>query len=46
MSITGRLMAGFVVGLEVAPQQGIHLCLYLGIMEVVFFNEDDLEDIE
>ena len=46
MSVTGRLMAGLAFGLEFAPQQGIHLCLYLGIMEIVFFNEDELEEIE
>ena len=46
MSITGRLMAGLAFGLEFLPQKGIYLCLYLGIAEIVFFNEDELEDFE
>ena len=46
MSITGRFMTGLAFGLEFAPQRGIYLCLYLGIAEIVFFNEDELEEIE
>jgi len=39
-------MTGFAIGVEFAPHTGIYLCLYLGIMEVVFCNEKEIESIE
>ena len=44
MSIALRWMAGLVVGFEIAPAPGMYLSLYLGIIEVVFYNEEGLED--
>jgi hypothetical protein len=46
MYVAIRFMTGFAVGLEFAPQKGMYLSLYLGIIEVVFYSEEDLEDIE
>jgi hypothetical protein len=37
-------MAGFALGLEIAPAPGIYVSLYLGIAEVAFYNEEGLED--
>jgi hypothetical protein len=39
-------MAGFVVGFELSPENGIYLALYLGIAEVIFFNPEELEHDE
>jgi hypothetical protein len=40
MSVGIRLMAGFCLGFELSPGDGVYLSLYLGIAEVIFFNED------
>lgn len=44
MSIAIRFMTGFAVGLEFAPAPGVHLSLYLFIVEVAFYNQEELED--
>lgn len=44
MSIAIRLLAGFTIGFEVTPAQGVYFTLYLGIAEVAFYNEEELED--
>lgn len=43
MSIAIRLMAGFTLGFELSPQEGVYLSLYLGIAEVVFYNEEEVD---
>lgn len=44
MSIAVRFMTGFALGLEINPGPGVHVSLYLGIAEVAFYNEEELED--
>ena len=44
MSIALRLMTGFAVGFELAPAPGMYFSLYLGIAEIAFYNEEELED--
>jgi hypothetical protein len=44
MSIACRFITGFSLGLEVNAAPGVYLNLYLGIVEVVFYNEEGLED--
>ena len=44
MSTAVRFMTGFAVGIEFAPAPGMYFCLYLGIAEVAFYNEEELED--
>jgi hypothetical protein len=44
MSIALRLMAGFALGFEIAPAPGIYVSLYLGIAEVAFYNEEEMEN--
>jgi hypothetical protein len=44
LSIAIRFSAGFIVGFEINSAPGAYLNLYLGIMEVVFYDEDKLED--
>jgi hypothetical protein len=46
MQIAFRLMTGMAIGLEFTPVTGVYLHLYLGIVEVVFFNEDEIEENE
>ncbi|CAB4139157.1 hypothetical protein UFOVP337_20 [uncultured Caudovirales phage] len=44
MSIAIRLMAGFALGFEVNAAPGIYLCVYFGIAEIAFYNEEEMED--
>jgi len=44
LSIAFRLMAGFTLGFEVSPAPGVYFTVYLGIAEVAFYNEEELED--
>lgn len=44
MSIAIRLMAGFALGFEINPGPGVYVCIYLGIAEIAFYNEEELED--
>lgn len=37
-------MAGFSVGFELSPGDGVYLSLYLGIAEVIFFNDEEYND--
>jgi hypothetical protein len=39
-----RLMAGFAFGFEVSPLDGVYLQLYIGILEVTFFDPELVED--
>jgi hypothetical protein len=44
MSIAVRFSAGFILGFEIGSAPGVYLNLYLGIMELAFYDEDKLED--
>jgi len=44
MSVAIRFMGGLAFGFEIISGPGLYLCVYLGIVEVAFFNEDKLED--
>ncbi len=44
MSIAIRLMAGLALGFEVNPAPGIYVSLYLGIAEIAFYNEEEIEN--
>lgn len=44
MSIAIRLITGFVLGFEINTAPGVYVCIYLGIAEIAFYNEKELED--
>ena len=44
MSIAIRFVTGFILGFEFSPAPGVYLCVYGGIFEMAFYNEDKLED--
>lgn len=44
MSIAIRLIGGFTVGFELWSAQGVYFNLYLGFVELAFYNEEELED--
>ena len=44
MSTGFRLMGGLAFGFELNAGPGLYLCIYLGIVEIAFFDEDKLED--
>lgn len=44
MSIAIRFMAGLALGFEVNPAPGIYVSLYLGIAEIAFYNEEEIEN--
>ena len=39
-----RLMTGAALGFEIAPAPGVHVSIYLGILEIVFYNPEELEE--
>ena len=44
MSIAIRFMAGLALGFEVNAAPGIYVSLYLGIAEIAFYNEEEIEN--
>ena len=44
MHIAIRFMTGFALGFEIAPTKGVYIGLYLGILEVVFYNDSVIEE--
>jgi hypothetical protein len=44
MDIAIRWMTGFAVGLEINAVPGVYFCLYLGIAEIAFYNEEEMND--
>lgn len=44
MSIAIRLVGGFTIGFELWAAPGVYLNLYLGFVELAFYNEEELED--
>lgn len=44
MSIAIRFMTGFAVGIEINAAEGVYVSLYLGIAEIAFYNEEEMED--
>jgi hypothetical protein len=44
MSIAVRLVGGFTVGFECWSAPGVYFNLYLGFIEMAFYNEEELED--
>jgi len=39
-----RLMAGLAVGFDVNPAPGVYVSIYLGIVELAFYNPEELEE--
>lgn len=39
-----RVMTGLSVGFEIAPDEGVYLVIYLGVVEIVFISEDYVDD--
>lgn len=39
-----RFISGFTVGFEILPIEGVYFQLQLGIVELVFFNENIIEE--
>jgi hypothetical protein len=37
-------MTGVALGFEINASPGLYLCLYLGIVEIAVFNEEEMED--
>jgi len=44
MLIAIRFTTGFIVGFEFAPVDGVYFCMYLGICEIAFYNEEALDE--
>jgi hypothetical protein len=44
MEIAVRLMTGFALGLEFNAAPGVYFCLYLGIAEIAFYNEEEMDN--
>jgi len=44
MSIAIRFTTGFILGFEFTPIEGVHFCLYLGICEIAFYDEEIVDD--
>jgi len=44
MSIAVRFMTGVALGFEINPGPGVYISVYLGIAEIAFYNEEELED--
>jgi hypothetical protein len=44
MSIAVRLVGGFTIGFELWSAPGVYFNLYLGFIELAFYNEEELED--
>ena len=44
MSIAVRLVGGFTIGFECWSVPGVYFNLYLGFIELAFYNEEELED--
>jgi hypothetical protein len=44
MSIAVRLVGGFTIGFECWSAPGVYFNLYLGFIEMAFYNEEELED--
>ncbi len=39
-----RLLAGLAVGFDVNPAPGVYVRIYLGIVELAFYNPEELEE--
>jgi len=39
-----RLMAGLALGFDVNPAPGVYVSIYLGIIELAFYNPEELEE--
>ena len=44
MSIAIRLMTGAALGFEINAAPGVYLCIYLGIAEIAFYNEEEMKN--
>lgn len=44
MSIAIRFMTGVALGFEINAAAGVYLSLYLGILEIAFYNEEEFDD--
>lgn len=45
-SISARFITGFALGFDIAPMKGVHLTIYLGIIEVAIYNEEEVNEQE
>lgn len=39
-----RLLAGLALGFDVNPAPGVYVSIYLGIVELAFYNPEELEE--
>jgi hypothetical protein len=39
-----RLMAGIALGFDVNPAPGVYVSIYLGIVELAFYNPEEIEE--
>jgi hypothetical protein len=39
-----RLMAGIALGFDVNPAPGVYVSIYLGIVELAFYNPKEIEE--
>jgi hypothetical protein len=44
MSLAARFITGVALGIEFNAAPGVYVVIYLGIAEIVFYNEEELED--
>ncbi len=39
-----RLLAGIALGFDVNPAPGVYVSIYLGIVELAFYNPEEIEE--
>ena len=39
-----RLLAGLALGFDVNPAPGVYVSIYLGIVELAFYNPEEIEE--
>jgi hypothetical protein len=45
LAIAFRFISGVVFGFEIMPFEGVHFQLQLGIIEIVVYNPEIIEDL-
>jgi hypothetical protein len=44
MTVAIRFIAGLALGFDINPAPGVHVSVYLGIVEIAFYNPEELEE--
>jgi len=44
LTIAFRFITGIIFGVEFNPAPGVYVCLYLGIVELAYYDETKVDD--